>query len=114
MAKVNAGAAHSTGVGSRPRNTNLRPVSFRNDLVSSNSASALTCVPAASTTFNVKPPFEPVHLRIVIPPPWAPRVEAREDPAGTNRVNVTVRVTLPPIGRLIAYDGSVEIEDVHP
>lgn len=54
------------------------------------------------------------HLRVVIPPPWAPRVEAREDPAGRNRVNVTVRVTLPPIGRLMAYDGSVEIEDVQP
>jgi hypothetical protein len=53
----------------------------------------------------------PVRLRI--PERCAPRVEAREDPAGPGRVNVHVRVTLPGVGRLIAYDGTILVEDAH-
>jgi len=54
--------------------------------------------------------FGPVRLRI--PAAWAPQVEAREDPAGPTRINVAVRVVLPGIGQLIAYDGLVDIEDL--
>jgi hypothetical protein len=50
-------------------------------------------------------------IRLRIPAAWAPRVAAREDPAGPARVNISVRVTLPGIGLLIAYDGSIEVED---
>ena len=57
--------------------------------------------------------FRAGSVRLVIPPSCAPRVEAREDPAGTNRVKVAVRVTLPPIGQLMVYDGSIEIENLH-
>ena len=56
--------------------------------------------------------FGPVRLRI--PAAWAPRVEAREDPAGPTRIKVAVRVVLPGIGQLIAYDGFVDIEDLRP
>jgi hypothetical protein len=56
--------------------------------------------------------FGPVRLRI--PAAWAPRVEAREDPAGPTRIKVAVRVALPGIGQLIAYDGFVDIEDLRP
>jgi hypothetical protein len=41
-------------------------------------------------------------------------VEAREDPAGPDRIEVTVRVTFPAIGQLIAYDGIIEIEGTSP
>jgi hypothetical protein len=54
----------------------------------------------------------PVRLRI--PAAWAPRVEAREDPAGPTCIKVAVRVVLPGIGQLIAYDGFVDIEDLRP
>ena len=54
----------------------------------------------------------PVRLRI--PAAWAPRVEAREDPAGPACIKVAVRVVLPGIGQLIAYDGFVDIEDLRP
>jgi hypothetical protein len=53
--------------------------------------------------------FGPVRLRI--PVSWAPRVEAREDPAGQMRVRVDVRVILPRLGPLIAYEGFIEVED---
>jgi hypothetical protein len=56
--------------------------------------------------------FGPVRLRI--PAAWAPRVEAREDPAGPTRIKLAVRVVLPGIGQLIAYDGVVDIEDLRP
>ena len=56
--------------------------------------------------------FGPVRLRI--PAAWAPRVEAREDPAGPTRIKVAVRVVLPGIGQLIAYDGFVDIEELRP
>jgi hypothetical protein len=50
-------------------------------------------------------------VRWRLPGPLAPHVEAREAPAGLNRVTVDVRVTLPWIGLLIAYAGSIEIEE---
>ena len=53
--------------------------------------------------------FGPARFRV--PRSCAPRVEAREDPEGTSRVRVGVRVALPLIGLLIAYDGTIEIED---
>jgi len=56
--------------------------------------------------------FGPARLRI--PAAWAPRVEASEEPAGPARFNVAVRVVLPGVGQLLAYDGIVDIEDVRP
>jgi hypothetical protein len=53
--------------------------------------------------------FGPARLRI--PAAWAPRVEAREDPAGPTCVNVEVHVSLPAVGPLIAYDGLIDVED---
>jgi len=50
-------------------------------------------------------------LRLAIPTWCAPRVEAREYGAGLATVGVRVRVSLPVIGLLIAYDGSIDIED---
>jgi Domain of unknown function (DUF4166) len=54
----------------------------------------------------------PVRLRI--PAALAPRVEAREDPAGSKQIAVDVRVVLPGVGKLISYAGIVEIEDTRP
>ena len=53
-------------------------------------------------------------IRLRMPDRWAPRVEAREDPAGPMRIRVAVRVVLPGVGQLIAYDGFVDIEDPGP
>jgi Domain of unknown function (DUF4166) len=50
-------------------------------------------------------------FRLRLPDRWAPRIEAREDPAGTGRIGVHVRVSLPVIGSLLTYDGTVVIED---
>lgn len=50
-------------------------------------------------------------VRLPIPVSWAPRVEAREEPAGPRRVRVVVCVGLPAIGTLIAYDGFMTIEE---
>lgn len=50
-------------------------------------------------------------FRLRIPASWAPRVEAREDPAGLKRVKIDVRVALPGIGLLITYDGLIDVED---
>jgi hypothetical protein len=54
----------------------------------------------------------PARLRI--PRGLAPRIDARECPAGSARVEVDVRVTLPRAGLLIAYRGSIETEDLRP
>jgi len=51
----------------------------------------------------------PIRLRI--PARWAPRVAAREDPASAGRVRVDVQVTLPYIGRLVAYGGIIAVEE---
>ena len=50
-------------------------------------------------------------LRLRLPDRWAPWIEAREDSAGARRMGVHVRVTLPLVGRLLAYDGTVGIEE---
>lgn len=50
-------------------------------------------------------------LRLHIPASWAPRVEALERPAGTDRVEIAVRVDLPVIGPLIAYEGFMTTQD---
>ena len=50
-------------------------------------------------------------FRCPIPAAWAPRVAAREDPAGNQRIHVDVRVVLPAVGPLIAYAGFIDIDD---
>jgi hypothetical protein len=50
-------------------------------------------------------------LRVRIPASWAPRVEARESPAGPGRVEILVRVALPVVGPLITYEGLMMTED---
>src|SRR5262245_9081723 len=54
------------------------------------------------------------RFRMRIPTAWAPRVNAREDPAGPKRVQIDVRVVLPGVGPLISYAGLIEIEDTQP
>jgi hypothetical protein len=50
-------------------------------------------------------------VRLRIPAPCAPQVDAREDPAGARRIHVHVRVTLPLVGPVLAYDGTIDIEE---
>ena len=50
-------------------------------------------------------------LHFALPAGCAPRVEAREHAAGPTTIGVRVRISLPVIGLLIAYDGSIDIED---
>ena len=50
-------------------------------------------------------------VRLRLPAMWAPRVDAREDPAGARRIRVHVRVTLPGLGPVLAYDGPIDIEE---
>jgi hypothetical protein len=52
-------------------------------------------------------------VRLRIPARWAPLVQAREDPAGRESIRVDVRVTLPCVGLLMAYDGVVTVGDAH-
>jgi hypothetical protein len=49
--------------------------------------------------------------RVRIPARLAPRIDAREDPAAADAVNVHVRVTLPVVGPLMTYGGIIEVED---
>jgi hypothetical protein len=53
--------------------------------------------------------FGPVRVRV--PGGWAPTVTAREDPAGARRIRVDVRLALPAVGPVLAYDGFIDIED---
>lgn len=53
-------------------------------------------------------------VRVAIPASWAPRVVAREDPAGLLGIKVEVRILLPGIGALISYEGLVHIEETAP
>jgi len=48
-------------------------------------------------------------FRLRVPPAWAPLVSAKETGDGTERVLVTVTVTLPVVGSLIAYDGYLDV-----
>lgn len=50
-------------------------------------------------------------IRVRVPAAWAPRVEAREDPAGARQIGVHVRVALPALGPLLAYDGIMDFEE---
>jgi hypothetical protein len=49
-------------------------------------------------------------MRLRLPAAWAPRIEAREDPAGANQIAVCVRVELPGVGPLLTYDGIIGLE----
>lgn len=50
-------------------------------------------------------------IRVPIPKAWAPRVEAREDPAGARRIGIHVCVVLPALGPVLTYDGIVDFEN---
>jgi hypothetical protein len=52
-------------------------------------------------------------IRLRLPAAWAPRIEAREDPAGARQIGVRVRVVLPAVGPLLTYDGSINLEANH-
>lgn len=52
-------------------------------------------------------------MRVRLPAALAPRIEAREDPAGATQIAVCVRVVLPGVGPLLAYDGTINLEDIH-
>jgi Domain of unknown function (DUF4166) len=49
-------------------------------------------------------------VRVRIPAAWAPRVDAREDPAGAHRIGIHVRVVLPALGPVLTYDGIIDLE----
>ena len=51
-------------------------------------------------------------IRLPLPASCVPRVDAREDAAGADRVVVHVCVTCPVLGPILTYDGTVDIEDV--
>lgn len=50
-------------------------------------------------------------VRVRVPAAWAPRVDAREDPAGARRIGIHVRVVLPALGPLLTYDGIIDLEE---
>jgi hypothetical protein len=50
-------------------------------------------------------------VRVRIPAACAPRVEARENPAGERQIHIHVCVTLPLVGPVLTYDGTIDIED---
>lgn len=50
-------------------------------------------------------------VRLRLPATWAPRVDAREDPAGAHQIRVHVRVALPALGPVLTYDGIIDIEE---
>jgi hypothetical protein len=51
----------------------------------------------------------PVRLRL--PAMCAPRVDAREEPAGARRMRVHVGVAFPGLGSVLTYDGLIDLED---
>lgn len=51
-------------------------------------------------------------IRVPVPLTCSPRVQAREEADGTDRVHVHVTVTLPCLGLLIAYEGHLGVEDL--
>lgn len=53
-------------------------------------------------------------IRLRLPAAWAPRVDAREDPAGAHQVRVHVRVAVPVLGPVLTYDGTIDIEETCP
>ena len=52
------------------------------------------------------------RLRIALPRAFAPRVDAREDPAGPDQVYVQVQIALPVVGPLISYGGTIHLEGI--
>lgn len=50
-------------------------------------------------------------LCLPVPLAFAPRVSAREEAGEMNQVRVSVSVSLPVFGRLIAYDGHLDVKD---
>jgi len=48
-------------------------------------------------------------FRLRVPLAWAPLVSAKETGDGPERVLVTVNITLPLVGSLIAYDGHLDV-----
>ncbi|MGI8749522.1 MAG: DUF4166 domain-containing protein [Thermoleophilaceae bacterium] len=50
-------------------------------------------------------------LAVSLPRVLAPRVEAREEPEGTERTRVSVAVTVPWIGLLVSYSGYIERDE---
>ena len=52
-------------------------------------------------------------IRLPLPAAWAPKVDAREDPAGPHQIKVDVRIALPALGPVLTYDGTIDIEDTH-
>ena len=52
-------------------------------------------------------------IRVRLPERLAPQIVAREDPSDVHRTRISVRVTLPAVGLLIAYDGTVDFEELH-
>jgi len=50
-------------------------------------------------------------VRLRLPDVCAPRIDAREDPAGARRIQIHVRVTVPLIGPVLTYDGPIDIEE---
>jgi len=65
-----------------------------------------------SLRFLQREAFACWHVRLRIPARFAPRVDAREDPAGPERIQVEVRVTLPWVGLLISYAGLIEVGEM--
>ena len=62
--------------------------------------------------------FRQIHAAIVIGPVrvrlprWcAPTVAAREDPAGERRVHIDVRVSLPLVGPILSYAGTIDLDE---
>jgi len=52
--------------------------------------------------------------RVRLPALLTPEIQAREEPAGARQVRIHVRVALPALGPLIAYDGLIQIEEPRP
>lgn len=52
--------------------------------------------------------------RVPLPRWCAPRVAAREDPAGDRRIRITVSVELPVLGPILTYAGPIDLEEPRP
>ena len=50
-------------------------------------------------------------LRLAPPAAWTPAVEAREDAAGPRRLHIQVKLTVPAVGPVLTYAGTVDYED---
>lgn len=50
-------------------------------------------------------------VRVRVPATWAPRIEAREDPAGAHQTGIYVHVVLPAVGPLLTYRGIIDFDE---